>query len=132
VLYGVHCWGCLSNETRDRLLLYCTTENKVLGGEHVRVFIDDDDSFLRWLDTYPHGYVLNTYRNPTAGYVKLHRATCSQLRRHDTRQKQQTRDYRKVCSLAIADVQRWADTQVSGHAALRACGCMQRDSDAAE
>ena len=41
-----------------------------------RRFIDDVAGYLAWVKQNPHGSVLNTYRMPTAGYLKLHRATC--------------------------------------------------------
>ena len=41
-----------------------------------RRFIDDVAGYLAWVEQNPDGSVLNTYRTPTAGYLKLHRATC--------------------------------------------------------
>jgi hypothetical protein len=38
--------------------------------------IDDVAGYLAWVEQNPDGSVLNTYRTPTAGYLKLHRATC--------------------------------------------------------
>lgn len=56
-------------------------------------FLDDDAGYLHWLSTHPDGFVLNTYRNPTPGYLMLHHATCRQARARSN----WTKDYRKTC-----------------------------------
>lgn len=40
-------------------------------------FLDDGAGYLDWLTTHPDGFVLNTYRNPTPGYLMLHHADLS-------------------------------------------------------
>lgn len=42
-------------------------------------FVDDDAGYARWLADHPEGFVVNTYRTPSAGYLMLHRATCSSI-----------------------------------------------------
>ncbi len=87
----------------------------------MREFIDDDNGFATWLETHPDGYVLNTYRNPSANYLMLHRATCSHLRPRDSRHLHTTRDYMKSCSVDVADLRRWANHRFSGHVELSRC-----------
>ena len=36
-------------------------------------FIDDDDGYLRWVTTHNDGFIVNTYRRPSAAYLRLHR-----------------------------------------------------------
>ena len=62
----------------------------------VKLFIDDDAGYLRWLVNHPSGYVLNSNRRPTPSYLKLHRSTCSHLNRPTVRN--WTNNYRKMCS----------------------------------
>jgi hypothetical protein len=35
-------------------------------------FIDDDRGYLDWLDHHPDGFVINTWRTPSAAYLMLH------------------------------------------------------------
>ena len=88
----------------------------------VAEFVDDDDGYAAWLEAHPYGYVLNTYRKPAANYLMLHRARCNHLRPRDARHLHTTRDYVKVCSIDIADLQRWADRHFSGRIELSRCG----------
>jgi hypothetical protein len=84
-------------------------------------FLDDDPGFLRWLDTHPHGYVLNTPRHPSASYLMLHRALCGHLQRRDARQTNLTSAYMKVCSSDVAGLQRWADRHFAAPSPLTRC-----------
>ena len=34
-------------------------------------FVDNDAGYLDWIAQNPDGFVLNTYRKPTPGYLKL-------------------------------------------------------------
>ncbi len=42
-------------------------------------FKDDDRGFLRWIAEHPDGFVVNTYRNPSPQYLRLHRASCRSI-----------------------------------------------------
>ena len=42
-------------------------------------FLDDDYGYERWLSAHPDGYVVNGYRPLTAGYLRLHGATCAYI-----------------------------------------------------
>ncbi|HEY0640683.1 MAG TPA: hypothetical protein VGD67_23890 [Pseudonocardiaceae bacterium] len=53
----------------------------------MQLFEDDDNGYVAWLAANPDGFVLNTERNPTRSYLKLHRASCrtiTQLQRDAT------------------------------------------------
>ena len=44
-------------------------------------FAHDDDGYLDWLSTNPHGFVINTYVQPSRAYLRLHRASCPSISR---------------------------------------------------
>lgn len=66
-------------------------------------FIDDDEGYLRWIDKNPHGFVINTSRNPEYGYLKLHRATCGTIKT-PKRTNWTTTGYIKICSLDLEEL----------------------------
>src|SRR5690606_20222963 len=84
-------------------------------------FKDDDRGFERWRDSHPHGYIVNTYRSPSANYLVLHQATCTSLRFLNSGQ-YWTKDYIKICSTDAKDLQRWAERAVGRAAVLKPCG----------
>ena len=61
---------------------------------------------------------VNTYRTPSASYLKLHRAACRTIdgTRHATHT---TRDYSKVCADTVAELEDWAQHALDG--SLDAC-----------
>lgn len=83
------------------------------------LFIDDDEGFRRWLETHPHGYVLNAERKPLANYLILHRATCPSFKCN--RGRYWTRTYLKVCSTDSRQLRTWAERTVSRDATLTPC-----------
>lgn len=75
-------------------------------------FIDDDEGYFYWLAHHPEGFVLNTLRNPTASYLRLHRATCQHIQRRAERRL--TAEYIKICSDDKGDLAAWALAKVRG------------------
>ena len=69
-------------------------------------FVEDDDGFMAWANDHPNGFVLNVERNPKAGYLILHTATCAQIIDRRTAPGRRTYDYIKVCAEAKADLER--------------------------
>ncbi|WJK38367.1 SDR family oxidoreductase [Solwaraspora sp. WMMA2056] len=63
----------------------------------VEMFIDDDSGYLAWVDRHPDGFVLNTYRNPAASYLMLHRSTCRTISGTPAGGSHWTLDYSKIC-----------------------------------
>jgi hypothetical protein len=84
-------------------------------------FKDEEAAYGRWLNSNPHGYVVNTTRSPSAAYWILHRATCGSLRLQPN-QSARTGEYIKVCSTSIDDLRQWARNSVEARAELHACG----------
>ena len=80
-------------------------------------FKNDDDGFRRWVEGNPNGYVVNSYRSPTGGYLKLHRASCSHLKLDTV--SNLTADYMKSCSTALRALKSWAKEQLD--AELQPC-----------
>lgn len=69
-------------------------------------FKDDDVAYTNWLAENPNGYVLNTYRKPSPGYLILHRATCKSISRlADPPVRWTTSDFLKVCATDISEIE---------------------------
>ncbi|CCH30621.1 hypothetical protein ABZ816_39600 [Actinosynnema sp. NPDC047251] len=86
-------------------------------------FQDDDAGYERWLAGHSDLYVLNTTRNPTPGYLKLHRATCRTIAGAPARGDRWTGEYIKFCG-PKAELERFARTHVGGEASP--CGLCHR------
>ena len=86
----------------------------------LEIFVDDDRGFVSWLRANPGGFVVNTARKPTAGYLKLHRATCRTISGTPPRGSTWTKDYVKACAPTVRQLSSWAMTQVGG--TLGFCG----------
>ena len=87
----------------------------------VYVYIDADDEYLRWLEEHPDGYVVNTNRSLSPGYLILHEARCGQLHRLDPRQARMTFEYVKVCSASREQLEKWANWTLPGQPQLHRC-----------
>lgn len=90
----------------------------------VEQFIDDDAGYLRWLQANPHGFIVNSDRSPRAGYLKLHKASCSFLTPANA--SSWTKDYIKTCSHEIEPLSRWSREVVGGD--LQPCGACKPGS----
>lgn len=64
-------------------------------------FVDDDSAYLAWLANHRADYVINTYRNPSAGYLMLHRANCYTISGVPSRGSTFTGDFIKVCGSRV-------------------------------
>lgn len=81
----------------------------------MRVILDDDAAYLRWVAAHPGGWVVNCHRRPSANYLVLHRATCGTITGVPARGRTWTEgDYAKVCSEDAAELSRWASGTVGG------------------
>ena len=85
-------------------------------------FNHDDKRYLRWLDSIQNGFVLNTEPTPNKKCLKLHKASCSQLKRNDMRQRAKTVLYQKVCATTISEIQQWVDKEFGTHVPMQPCG----------
>ncbi|GAB7045604.1 hypothetical protein [Catenuloplanes indicus] len=71
-------------------------------------FVDRDADYVRWTRDNPGGFVINTYRRPSARYLKLHRAGCRTITvLQPAATRWTTGDYVKICGTR-ADLEAWA------------------------
>jgi hypothetical protein len=77
----------------------------------LREFRDDDDGYLRWLRGHYRGFVLNTYRTPSADYLILHDATCQTISGVPARGDAWTKDYIKICAMKTEALTTWSLTK---------------------
>ena len=82
-------------------------------------FINDDKGYLQWIKKNTQGFVLNCYRNPTSGYLMLHRADCFTIVKTPSNGKSWTSDYRKICSLDPKELEDWAKQYGTPRGCLR-------------
>lgn len=88
--------------------------------DHIERFRDDDRGFFDWLDRNPHGFFINTVRNPKPDYLVLHRPECSHIDRNPSMH--WTKDYIKLCAARRQDLEEWAASAVGGEVTLcRTC-----------
>jgi len=78
-------------------------------------FVDDDQSYLSWLEEHPDGYVLNAERRPTRSFIVLHRTSCAALA-GPAPPEGRTSTMLKVCATTTAEIDAWCRDQVSAFA----------------
>lgn len=76
-------------------------------------FVDDDTGYQRWLAEHPEQFVVNTYREPRASYLRLHRATCTLISGTPANGVHWTANYIKFCG-TDTELRRWAKRDVGG------------------
>jgi len=89
----------------------------------VIIFIEEDETYLHWVDDNRAGFVINTRRRPSPDYVVLHRTICPQIST-TTRTNWTTNEYVKICSTEIEQLQAWAK-ELGGD--IKPCGFCCRD-----
>lgn len=80
-----------------------------------RTIIDDDEGYLRWLRSWPAGYVLNCDRNPNPNYIMLHRSYCEHISEPGSLKTTWTTSYIKVCSNDRQRIREWAIHQTGSY-----------------
>lgn len=79
------------------------------------LFIDEDRAYLNWVTHHRTGFVLDCLRHPTKAHLVLHRATCSEVKRADSKRTHWTTGkHMKGCSLDCEQLKAWANDQ-AGH-----------------
>ncbi|HXX89814.1 MAG TPA: hypothetical protein VEI83_06305 [Acidimicrobiales bacterium] len=85
-------------------------------------FLDDDEGYVEWTTRHPGGFVLNSNREPSARYMKLHRASCAAIAAvpgGGGEGRNWTVRYRKVCAPEIRLLLDWS----SAHAGVEPDPC---------
>ena len=74
----------------------------------MRIFDRDDAGYVDWLESNPHGFVLNSYRGPKTSYLILHQAVCKSVSRiADPPVRWTTSEFIKVCATDVAEIEEW-------------------------
>lgn len=74
------------------------------------VFKDNDTEYLKWIQTNPNGYVLNSYLNFSSKYLPLHRANCHTITVATVGTTENAftgGQYIKICSNNRLDLENW-------------------------
>jgi len=81
-------------------------------GGYLIEFLDDDESYLRWLASHQDGLVVNTTRSRSPSYMVLHRASCPYITAYMGRASRPggftERGYIKVCAVDVPSLRAWA------------------------
>jgi hypothetical protein len=86
----------------------------------VERFESDDHGYEGWLiRNRATGYVLNTTKSPSAGYLWLHFANCNRINKLGGGP-WTTTGYIKVCATNVAALEEWAQVEV-GSSELHRC-----------
>jgi hypothetical protein len=80
----------------------------------IKIFQDNDQAYINWLQKNPRGYVLNCDRVPVASYLELHRANCSTISGTPPEGTYWTKDYTKACSRSKLALISWASSKTGG------------------
>jgi len=76
-------------------------------------FINDDQGYLRWIKSYPRGFVVNPLSPPTSKHMTLHRSTCRFISGVPSRGRRWT-SFPKTCSMDLGELRRWAEGEIGG------------------
>lgn len=77
------------------------------------LFLDEDRAYLNWVTHHRTGFVLDCLRHPTKAHLKLHRATCPEIKQSGSKRTHWTTGrHMKGCAVDSAQLQAWALDQV--------------------
>jgi hypothetical protein len=92
----------------------------------MRIFEDDDVSYLAWVEGNRHVYVVNTCHKPDPRYLILHQANCYTILGRPARgDRWTTGEFMKACARTRTDLDQWA-RRVAG-SELQLCGLCRPD-----
>lgn len=83
--------------------------------DQLKVFVDDDEGYIQWINDNALGYVVNSFRKPTTEYLILHRANCRTIL-EATRGPGNwtTTGFVKICSVDKPVLVNWASGEIGG------------------
>ncbi|MEZ9330615.1 hypothetical protein AB4525_15005 [Vibrio breoganii] len=79
-----------------------------------KLFVDNDDGYIRWVTKNPYGFVVNTTRTKRKAYRVLHTASCRHVTVLQKSQSQgafTSRDYIKVCAEQVDSLRDWTRSE---------------------
>jgi hypothetical protein len=85
----------------------------------MKCFRDDDEGYLQWIADNPHGFVVNTRRQPDPNYLILHHSKCNRISGTPSGGKKWTEEYIKICSLDRMELENCLEVLLSGR--LKPC-----------
>lgn len=122
----IKCESCGHEWLRGEARARSTTSRQVRDPAEAKepvMFVDDDEAYLKWVRTWPGGYVLNCERKPNPNYLMLHRADCDTITEPGSLKTTWTTSYIKVCSTDREELRAWAKERTdSVPTVCRACG----------
>jgi hypothetical protein len=96
------------------------------------IYLDEDNSYLSWINHHRDGFVIEWLRTPTRRHPIIHRATCAKIRVAKSKKSHWTTGRRlKACSLDLEKLVAWAD-QESGDPPHYCAECAPRSAPAGE
>jgi hypothetical protein len=73
------------------------------------IFIHEDRGYLNWVAHHHQGFVLDGRRRPKANHLVLHRATCPDIKRANSKRTSWTKGAKlKACSMDRDELMNWA------------------------
>lgn len=85
-----------------------------------KVFHDDDEGYLRWLDSNPTGFVVSCAVQPRTGFVVLHQTKCEAVSGEPPHGEHWTSPRKKVCGETVTELENWSRNAVGARPQL--CG----------
>ncbi len=73
-------------------------------------FSNDEQGYLDWIRSHPHGFVLNMKRSKNPNYMVLHKAGCRQISQYSKNADRggfTERGYIKVCASDVPSLCDW-------------------------
>jgi len=73
-------------------------------------FSRNEQPYLDWIHSHPHGFVINTGRSNDPKYMVLHQAWCKQISQYSKNAAPggfTERDYIKVCASDLSSLRDW-------------------------
>jgi hypothetical protein len=71
-------WKCRTSTKNIKLLE--SRFGKEDREDRMETFEDNDEEYLQRVDSHSNGFVVNSYRQPEATYLKLHSARCGTIK----------------------------------------------------
>jgi len=73
-------------------------------------FIKNEDGYIKWIESHPNGFVINTEKSKNPSYMVLHRADCYHISTYNAMSKPggfTTRQFIKICAMSKDDLREW-------------------------
>ena len=83
------------------------------------LFLDEDQAYLYWVAHHRSAFVLDCLRHPTKAHLVVHRATCPEIKRSESKRTHWTTGkHMKGCAADIQQLTAWAMEQTENEPAF--------------